>query len=452
MGILLLIILLSIVFFVRRIFCKHQNGLLPYCLLLGLSAVSYFRVFSIAREGTPVGQYGIGFAISILFPLSIILFFCERNRGYNVKQYFFVFFVFCLFCFISLVNPNNIFRSAVSIPFLYFLQFFFFIISIRSRYNNKQILDSLFEAIACWTILEFILTLCYPVMGIESVSSLFYGEKGGEWSMRRENYASAVGTFIHPGNLAFVTSCYALLLYSLFLSGYKKLESLLYLTMSFLIVFFTFSRTSYVAFFCSFLVIFVLYRTSPHKLKKRIVIYILTGGLILYLFSFIPVINDLFLQSDAEDMVSGRMWHYLMGWDMFTQFPFLGTGINNHVNYMYRNVDMKWLTGAFNDFYIESPMHNAHLIVLVETGLLGFTALFVFVIKFVAKLYKNMYSNSSVLGGSLCVISILVFNFIYGFFGWSIYNPAVLTPFLLLICILWDNKEITIFVPSPQNA
>lgn len=446
---ILLFVLLSSIFILRRIlFNDKMTTLLPYWMLLGLSGLSLKILFRVAPMDTYTGQFGRDVSIYIIGVLALIVLFDQRKNGTSKNKYWKVSLFFSFYCMLSFFNPNNIHPSFIWVPFSFFFQLFLFVIVVRRRYSNQLLLSSLYEAIACWLILEFLLVLCYPILGIEGFATLFHGEDAAEWSMRRDYFLSAVGTFIHPAGLAYVCSCYAIFFFSLFFARYRRNESLLYFLLCLIVVFFTFSRTSYVALFLSLFVVYFMCKTNPRHVKKRLIKYGVVAFLLFVLLLYVPILNELFFQSDAEDQVGNRMIHYIMGWDIFNNFPLLGTGINRHVNYMYDYTDIKFLTGRENVFFLRSPIHNSHLIVLVETGLIGFICFFSSLLFFLKNQIKFFYSFRGYYISSVIIIGVILFSFIYGFFGWSIYQYEIFTPIAFLICFVLYNNDYKVKIPQ----
>ena len=437
---LLLLLLLTIIFFIKNVVRKDHDALLSYLLTIALSQMS-FQLFGIASKGTYMGQFGVIVSLSILSFLSLFILMIKGWGKGNGRPYLVMFFVVIIFVFISCINPNNIYKSSVLPPFFYFIQLIIFVYIIRTSYSNRQLYLSLYDAISCWVILEFILTICYPILNMQSVASLFHGEASEEWALRRDNYASAVGTFIHPGMLAFVCSIYMIFFVVSFFSNFRKWESFCYCFFNAIVIFFTFSRTSYVALLLSLIVVIILIKSNPSTIIIKTIKYGIGGGVLLYLLTLVPVINDLFFKSDASHMLDGRMMHYMMGWSLFRESPIWGLGINNHVYHMYNFFSMAGVVGQEIDFFVRSPIHNAHLIILVEMGVVGFSCWILGQILFIRNLYKKMFRNRKKI--HMCpsvAIGIMVFNFVYGFFGWSMYNYSVLTVMLVVVSILWNNN------------
>ena len=442
LGKILILCILTAIYFLRLFFIKDRSGLLSYWILLGLSGLS-INIFAITSPKVYVGQFSIYVGISILGLLLIPIALSSSFHHYKIRHVKIVIFVFSIYFLFSLLNPNNVIPVSSLPPLFYFVQLLCFILLIKRKYSRKVILAALYDALSCWIIFELILVICYPLLGLNSVASLFHGESAEVWSMRRDNYASAIGSFGHPAGLAFVCSCYSVFYMSLFISNYRKRESLFYFLSCVFIVFFTYSRTSYIALFLASVVVYLLSNNSLKQLKRNVLRYALLLFAILYGLTYIPIINNLFFESDASQQVDNRLFHYLMGWEMFSRYPLLGLGINSHVYYIYNNLIE---FGLYDEFWERSPIHNSHLILLVETGLIGFLFFFVCQIAFIKHMLIKNNNQNEINISYVIIIGLLFFNFVYGFFGWSIFNVAILSPFAILIGLMWD-----IYIPIKRK-
>lgn len=413
--------------------------------MLALSGKTLFPLFSITSKRIfYLGQFGTTATINIVCILAMFLLFMSKYKFINRKNtsllsFFVILIILSLY---SYFNPYNVIRSSFIPPLIYFLQILFFLYAIKVTFSDKEIFNSLYSAISIWVCFQLLLTICYPILNIQSVLTLFH--EGSEfWAERREGYHSATGTFIHPAGLAYTISLYVLFYVASYFSSYRKLESLIYIIIGLFIIVLTYSRSSYIALFISISILLFTIFTTPQKTAWNIVVWIIGFIFIAFLLINISFFSDLFLKSDSASMVEGRAIHLLMGWNLFQDYPILGTGINNHVYHLYNNLNMTAIYGEEIEFIIRSPIHNLHMIVLVETGVIGFSCWLLGILYILRVLYKSVYlfQRKRVMCSAI-VLSIIIFSIVYGFGGWSIFNYEVLTPLLVICMLTWNSSAL----------
>jgi len=331
------------------------------------------------------------------------------------------------FLFIEYFVTENTLKTTFWVPVSMFSQLLFFIYAVQRTYSKNEIFGSLYEACLIWGILEFVLTLLYPILGITQSTAWFF-DYATEQSGRREGYASAVGTFGHPANLAFFCSFLSFFFFYSYLARYKSKISLRLLLACVLVVFFTYSRTSYILCIAGLLLIYYLYHNNGITIK--IVVYSFVGMSFFYALSYVPIIHQIFFESNMNDMAEARIEHWLVALDLFIEKPILGWGINTDVYAMY-------LTFPYLPEFIKTnPIHNIHLIVLVETGIVGLAYWILGHIRIIIYSLKKLpLSDFYSKAGCILAIVGLLFEFVYGFTGWSFFG-GVHTPCILLSLLL----------------
>lgn len=427
------IILFSFIFIIFLFRATHVKKSLRIYVLSFVIVIAGINIITIADVyGTRPGAFGsyVGLYPSLLFAILFHI---------NVKgKYLYINRMGAMIAMILLLivfNTNNVFKMAMLPPLINISQFLLYLYVLRRRLSISSLYLVLYESFTVWTILEFTLTLCYPILGLDFVGSLFHDELALEWANRRDNYLSAIGTFEHPALLAYVCAGYACFYFTSYLNNYKKQSSMLFLLLNIFVIFFTYSRTTYVALFISMAVIYML--NKHQKISWKYVYYIISGLIVGYFITLIPFVNNLFFKSDSDAMVSARMVHWYAGLEIWSQFKILGTGLNNHVYYMSNNSSLMETLAKVDEFYVENPIHNIHIIVLVETGLVGILFWFWSGWTLCKKAYHSIMTNTDVVrNGGLIIIAYVLFIFIYGFWGWSFFNIHVFSPFVAVIYFL----------------
>ncbi|MDB5011270.1 MAG: O-antigen ligase family protein, partial [Mucilaginibacter sp.] len=110
-------------------------------------------------------------------------------------------------------------------------------------------------------------------------------------------------------------------------------------------------------------------------------------------------------------------------------------GINTHVEFVNRIVSL--YREIHNEFLTINPIHNTHIIILAETGILGFILWIFFILSSIVQAKKNLSVNNNVIF-SLTMIGLLITYVIYGFTDWAPLSPSIFPIFLLFA--FFSNK------------
>ena len=192
--------------------------------MLALSGKALYPLFSItSKRVSYLGPFGTTATINIVCILAMFILFTSKHTFINRKNASFLYFfiILIILSLYSYFNPYNVYRSSFIPPLIYFLQILFFLYAIKISFSDKEIFKSLYSAISIWVCFQLLLTICYPILNIQSVLTLFH--EGSEfWAERREGYHSATGTFIHPAGLAYTISLYVLFYIASYFSNYSQ--------------------------------------------------------------------------------------------------------------------------------------------------------------------------------------------------------------------------------------
>ncbi|MCF2504704.1 O-antigen ligase family protein [Dyadobacter sp. CY107] len=374
----------------------------------------------------------------LVFILFLIFFgFGKLKAGaFGIKQnvWIYILFFFSLITAINPYNPEPLAFSALIFPLVQFLILFKL---IEANFTPSDILKGIYDGMLMVVLLQFSLAICYPVLGFESMAAIFRGEQAYEWSQRR-GMTSAIGTFGHPGHLALY--CLVLLLFFLgcYLNNYHKKKSLYLVLMAGITLVLTFSRT---AIFCAIIIIpivFLVHKRGARLLSvKNIVYFALLSGVFIILLYLSPI-GYLFFESDSTIQFNNRYIHWALGYQIWEKSPFFGVGINTHVYYMLNQLKLNIDIPAVS-FYTRSPIHNIHMIVLAETGLIGFAFWLVFFFGRIKMYYVQCQTNNTTANiFNLTYVGILFSVFLYGFIGWS---PFILEIYSLCFLLGYFAKN-----------
>lgn len=333
---------------------------------------------------------------------------------------------------ISLVNPENESPTATMIFAVFFFSHVLLFKMLFSVLDYEEMLKGVFVGLAFLTVVHMLLAILFPILNVEAVTT-FFKKEGLESATRYGSRSSAaIGTLVHPNSLALFTNISASFFLSCRLNKYRTRGSLLLLGTSAVIIVLTFSRSSYLAFLC--IMVFLLFVNKnagktflslANVAKFVLPVVVLAGWLVFY-----SPFSAMFLQSDASDQVENRLLHWLMALEGFYASPLIGVGLNAHLEFF---ADHYYLIShlAPPDFFLEHQVHNIHLIMLLETGLVGFAAWLVFLGKNIAD-SKNDLARGQNRVLSLTQVGLTVAIAINGFTDWSPFSSEILPIFLFI--------------------
>lgn len=381
-----------------------------------------------------IGPFGndvrVEFSFLIFIFLVIIVGFKARGGLDFLRDKWVLFFI--ILCVISLIVPGINYKWNFLPLMAFILQILFILSIIKSNLPIKTIYEGIFDGLTKATVLQFFLTILYPILHLEAAVLMFQGDSALDWTMRREGYPSAVGIFTHPGILAFYTLINMIFFLSSYLNGVNKKRSLILIFISLFIIFFTYSRTTYVSMFIVSTFLYITAKTKRsfftfRNLAIAIFTIVVLGGLLVT-----TALSDIFLKSDSDAQVINRLMHYYIGYEIWNTSKLFGVGINNHISYMLHTLSSTSEVSNFL-FFFRSPIHNIHLIVLCEIGLIGFLSwIYYFYSRINLKFSQELLSDSYESIFILAKVGVLLAVFIYGFVGWTPFQYVIMSQVLIV--------------------
>ncbi|SNR49918.1 O-Antigen ligase [Lutibacter agarilyticus] len=405
----------------------------------GKSLFTFFSGYEIGGgHNLVIGAFynSIKIGTEFIFVIIFILFgFSKFSKKAFVFKENIWFYVFIILCGISYFNPVNFVPLSFTPLFFFIIQFVFLLKLIEINLSRKDILRGIYDGLAMYSLLNLLLTICYPILGIETAVTVFSGNSGLSWSLRR-GVKSAVGVFGHPGTFSLSCLLTLIFFYASFLNDYKKTKSKMFLAINIFIIALTFSRTTYMGAVLVMLLLTIISKKKEGIFSiKNIIIFLILFFVSIFVLYLTPL-SEMFLGVEALGQVQNRLVHYFIGYEIWRGSPIIGVGINEHIYYMQQvfNVNLLPNTGSESSaFYLRSPIHNIHIIVLAETGLIGISCWFIYFISkinFYSKNTNTKYFDDNIL--SLSFTGMLIAIFVYGFTGWSPFNFQVF-PIIILI-------------------
>lgn len=408
------------------------------------SIYNYFVDFHFGEmEVDKLGEFGNGFRINSFFlivPLCMFLGHYKLPKIIKGRS----FWIMCIigFVVISLLNPINPFPQSIWIFLFYAAQLLFSLAYLKANFERTTIFKGLYFGLLFVTVLQFIITLFYPILNIQYFATLFKGEATMESSLKREGYVSAIGIFGHPGPLAIYCLYVGVFFFASYLNDYRKKLSLAILLANIFIIVFTFSRTTYMT---SILVLVFMVVAFFSKSKvfsfKNIAITLVGISMMLFILYLTPL-SDLFFGSDFDSQIEVRLSSWYLGYKIWKDAPWFGVGINSHVYYMghvLRITEDLFIL----QFLTTNPIHNIHMIVLTETGVIGFVLWIAFFRSKILgrlKVIKTKVMLADIL--NLTFVGVLVAFILYGFFGWAPFYREIMATAFMLCYFSYSNDEL----------
>lgn len=441
--VIVLLIIAIIRFFIKNASQKPYKYLFVSVTFQIVSMGYGLKLYSIPTDDAFIGAFGNTFRLELGSILMFFLLFLGYNKFDRIKfTNKLLYTAIILILILSLLNPWNPLSAAMWVPICFYSQLWLLFHIVKSNFSIGVIIKGIFDSFLVLTAIQLVLSICYPVLGLEFIGELFTDTL--ESSLKRENVISAVGTYGHPSSLAMVCLVYASFFYICFLNSYKKTISLFLFLSNLFIIYLTFSRTVYLISFFLFFIAYYLHKRALFSFKS--IVFLIFGLISLAIIIFFTPIGDMFLNSDSELQVENRMTHWMIGYELWQRSKIIGLGINSHVYYM-SNYMTSVNVGNQSDltFYLTRPIHNIHIIVLVETGLIGLTTwLWIFASK-LKNLYTQLIINKTydrML--KLTAFSVLLIVFTYGFMGFGVFLKETSSMFLLILYFANTKKRMPV--------
>ena len=410
-------------------------------------ACCFTRLFLPLLKGDdePCGSFGTSLSIWPFYALSLILIWIiSREKQWRIRRpNMWLFLIFTGYAAYTLLNPYNMARRQTLVEVFYLLSFAVFIYLLTNCFSVKTVVKGVFMGLVATVILQFILCIFYPVMGMESMIKIFDKDA----ATRNDERIGAVATMSHPNVLGTYASYYFAFFAGCFITAYKRRESAICAGLSFIVIVLTASRSALMASIIALLGIVVFYVYRRYKLISfqsalkgviplGVLIALLLTGPLSFLF------NDI---DNLDEMTTSRLMHYYCGYEIFQDHPLVGVGLNTHLVYLGENSSAVIFEQVFDmtdlwqpeEFMFSNPIHNIWIILIVELGILGFLPILGFVIWYIAtfkrrtRLSQNRYYNILNITG----LGVMFCWIVQGSSDWAPLTPQVFNLSLMFIAL-----------------
>ncbi|WP_157131881.1 O-antigen ligase family protein [Phocaeicola plebeius] len=326
----------------------------------------------------------------LYFPTILVCLFPLINkRKYRWKwgNTKYVIWIIIFFFIYSYLSPYNIQHSATNVALIVFIQIVFTIYMCKSYIGTNTFIIACYDAFKIILFIELIISLSFVLLHINTLQQLFIPELEGAVVEREgSSFLRASGTTGWPNRLGALCTLIAIFYWICYLRKYKTKQSFWLLVTSIFIILLSQSRSALLACLLSMAISTLVFLHKKHKLslKKIISLAILTSITIIILLN-LPIVQEMFFKSDAEEMTEARFIHYLLGYNIALETNFIGTGINSHTHFMCYNMNNRIL----GDIWLyQHSIHNIHLVILAELGILGLIIWILYLVSRIIKILK----------------------------------------------------------------
>lgn len=325
------------------------------------------------------GSFGLDYSIGTLQLIPIFLLICTRQRAETARSSTIKktpFFILLLLFIISIFNPSNTKLAATYVAIYYILCFIFFSYVVFKTLGYKSIITGIWDGFCIVAIIELFLAILWPVLGVAEVP-IFFG--ASDWSDSIRQRAS--GSFIHPNLFASIMTYVTAFFFSCYLCNYRKKRALIFTVIAFCALLLTLSRSAIIA----VLIIFsLLYFVSKYPYVKLFRIstflkFILPACLLMGGVIFFTPLKKYFVADQSLSMLDARQAHVLYYMTLISDHPYVGVGLNTHVEYFdqsYAGIELDGLSLAFAS---TNPVHNIYVLLIMDVGIIGLLAFLFFV-------------------------------------------------------------------------
>ncbi len=427
LKIIILLLIIGILV-VRGLWIMYNNRNVNFLLLsffLVATAFQYsFIIITGAKNYNGGGTLGpdVRITVAIILLFIVLPYFKSKFDSFKKNKWVNVIY---LLCAISFINPYNISYISTLTFVVFFVSHIFLFEFFYSFLNKEQLIKGIYDALFMLCIIQFPLAICFPLLGIHSVTVPFQDD-AELLATRHGQRDGAVGTFQHPGFLSFfvlIASCFFLACY---LKKYNKLPSLGIIVLNTFTLILTYSRTAYLVYIFDLSAVYFFYKNAAKPILSllNIIRFILPVSLIILWVIFYSPLSDNFLDSNIDEMADVRLVFFAIALDAFKISPIIGVGLNAHRDFIRHHSSLVTAL-SYDPFFFNNPIHNVHLVVLVETGLIGFILWIIFLLTSVFKA-KNDIANKKNEILSLSHIGVIIAVVAYGMTGWAPFSLTML--------------------------
>ena len=354
-----------------------------------LLIIYFFSFFSGAY------YFDVGFALKIFIIFSVVLVVINFNKirfSFHLYEYFMLLFFFLYistsFFAIDYLSSLRLTVGIVLLITVYLLLKFLFD-TYSKRFNLEYLL---FYSLILFVVLSLIM---YALgLGVVNGEFLKYNTEKIYGVMIDRHIPRLIGLTEDPNFFALYITPF---LFYFYVKKSKTIKDVILLFLLFLLLFLSFSRGAIIGvfgviFIYELIKLIFIFSNLPKRISLRKYIPLI-AAIFIFIFIFIFISSYMDIVDKVLEMInkrvstassgSGRFEIWSNGLDLFQDNFFTGIGL---YNFRYYNLHY------FNDAHY---MHNTHLEVLVEAGIIGFTVYVVFHLLLFYQLVKICIHNKT---------------------------------------------------------
>jgi O-antigen ligase len=332
------------------------------------------------------------------------------------KKYIAIFLLVLSFFLIGIISAKNVWAGAYGIVKVLEFTFLVYFIAINYKSLNKKVLASC--AFASLVFESMLVFLQYLNQG--AIGGIFYlfGERTfnaqtpgiANASINGQLFLRPYATFSHPNVLSgfLIISMILLFLFS-FKNTRLKIVVILGGLIGTVTLLATLSRAAILFWIIYLIVLFGFWifekykkrKLNPRYLMLLLIVVVLTTAFVYLQNNF--VVQRFLTTKLSDDSLVQRQELIIQSWNMFWRSPVLGVGINNFFNNLNVGISNE------NNFLLQ-PVHNIFLLILAETGIIGFCLMIFVFIKSIFIVCKKKQNKKYLLLAIIAVISLGMFD------------------------------------------
>lgn len=376
-------------------FIAFMIGDLRKFLIAALGATIPFRVdvnFYHLFENQ-AGAHTMGISLQDVFVIMILVVWIVESvlhKNGSVRGFKFLTIPIILYieiCILTLIWAPRIDLAMMEIVSMVKVFILYFVLAnqIRDKQDLKLVVWGLVLAVGFQGALALMQTIKGGTIGLA-----FLGEApiAGEV---KESVWRVMGTLGHPNRLAMFLEILLPVCFGFFLvekRGRNRIIVLASFGLGFLALVMTGSRGAWIAFFIAMIILF--YFAVRHKLMKLSTLFGTALVFVILISSIALMFTKMIearLYGDDHGSAMSRIPMIQIAFNLIKAHPYGGVGINNYQVVM-KNYNNTILGRRFRT--IPRPVHNMYLLVMGETGLIGFAAMLILLLGFGSNAIKNI--------------------------------------------------------------
>ena len=333
----------------------------------------FFPVFLVA------GPFLADLALTLLCFYFLIKVFLEKNWKLLNNTFFLFFFLFYLYLLVNSLFNSGLFISIKSS--LTYIRFGLFIMAINYilKYNERKI-----------SVIFYFYILTLIILIFDSIFQKYFGTN----IIGIHQYDSVrVSSFFRDKLIlgGFVIKMIPIIYILFFFLDLKKKKYLFLIPIIGIVPIILSAEKSAIALYILFLVFHIF--AYKRRIVFKILVFFIFVSLILTLLVYNPNVKNRVFDQALSNSENGKYIfsrvhhsHFLTAFNMFVDKPFFGQGPNTF------RVKCSEKLFQHDEFACSTHPHNYYVQLLGETGIVGFSFLFLFFIYILINLIKKIYS------------------------------------------------------------